>query len=92
MKGDSVELLFQNRYDVDLTVQGAVHGALVGDFQQPLALAIVKHTVDAQDPLETVDLAGLGFAGGAVSGVYLAVGDGHADLVQRPLPLPGVHS
>jgi hypothetical protein len=59
--------------DVDLAVQGAVHGAAVGDFQKALALFRAELAPQVDDAHEAVDLALLGAAVHAILRMDLAV-------------------
>src|SRR5580698_4711218 len=54
------------RDDVNLRGQGAMHRALVGDFQQPLALSGVELAFHGDDAVDLVEHASLGFAFGAI--------------------------
>ncbi len=60
-----------------------MHGALVGDLHQLLALLVVKRALQRDESLDAVDLAHLGVAGLAILRVNLAVRESHRDIVER---------
>src|ERR1043166_6936701 len=73
------------RADLDLGRERAVHGAALGDLDQPRLLLFAERALQLDLTLDAVELALLGLAVRAVLGVDLRVLEAHRDGLQRPL-------
>ena len=59
--------------DIDFRLQRFMHGALIGDFHQPLALLIVERTLQCYGTVDVIERADFGVAGFAILSMDLAV-------------------